>query len=79
MNIFIESFIQSPSNVYAENLQYNTLQSIHCTKKKFCIKDFFSKCDQIRNLRKKSLMKNFIFCTMIIITNKLTFSAKIDL
>ena len=36
---------------------------------KFSIKDFFSKCDQIRrsvriwpHLLKKSLMKNFIFC-----------------
>ena len=40
---------------------------------KFSIKDFFSKCDQIlRKLRiwshvlKKSLMKNFIFCTVYI-------------
>ena len=39
----------------------------HCTKK-FFIKDFFSKCDQIlsflriwSHLMKKSLMKNFIF------------------
>ena len=36
---------------------------------KFCIKDFFSKCDQIRmklriwsNSLKKLLMENFIFC-----------------
>ena len=41
----------------------------HCTKMKFSIKDFFSKCDQIRSflriwshLLKKSLMGNFIFC-----------------
>ena len=40
----------------------------HCTKMKFCIKDFFSECDQSRSvlriwshLLKKSLMKNFIF------------------
>ena len=38
---------------------------------KFFIKDFFSKCDQIRNflriwspLLKKSLMENFIFCSV---------------
>ena len=41
---------------------------------KFSIKDFFSKCDQIRNflcflriwahLLKKSLIENFIFCTV---------------
>ena len=37
----------------------------------FCIKDFFSKCDQIRSflqiwshLVKKSLMENFIFCAV---------------
>ena len=40
-------------------------------KMKFCIKDFFSKCDQIRrelwiwsHLLKKSLMENFIVCAM---------------
>ena len=40
---------------------------------KFSIKDFFSKCDQISNrklrigshLVKKSLMENFIFCTVV--------------
>ena len=38
---------------------------------KFSIKDFFSKCDQIRrklriwsHLLKKSLMENFIFCPL---------------
>ena len=38
---------------------------------KFPIKDFFSKCDQIRSflqiwsyLLKKSLMENFIFCVV---------------
>ena len=45
--------------------------AVHCTKMKFSIKDFFSKCDQIRSylwiwahLLKKSLMKNFIFCVV---------------
>ena len=40
----------------------------HSTKMKFSIKDFFSKCNQIRSflqiwshLLKKSLMENFIF------------------
>ena len=39
---------------------------------KFSIKDFFSKCDQIRRklriwsqLLQKSLMENFIFCAVI--------------
>ena len=42
-------------------------------QKKFSIKDFFSKCDQIRsflrilsNLWKKSLMWNFIFCGVFV-------------
>ena len=43
---------------------------IKCTaqKMKFSIKDFFSKCDQIhkKNLVKKSLMENFIFCAVIL-------------
>ena len=39
---------------------------------KFFIKDYFSKCDQIRwkqriwsHLLKKSLMENFIFCAVL--------------
>ena len=40
--------------------QYFTAQKI-----KFFIKDFFSKCDQIRSFQlKKSLMENFIFCAV---------------
>ena len=42
-------------------------------KMKFSIKDFFSKCDQIRSflriwshILKKSLMENFIFCAVLI-------------
>ena len=43
----------------------------NCTKIKLSIKDFFSKCDQIRrllqiwsHLLKNSLMENFIFCAV---------------
>ena len=43
----------------------------YCTKMEFSIKDFFSKCDQIRSclriwshLLKNSLIENFIFCTV---------------
>ena len=32
---------------------------------KFSIKNFFSKCDQIRRKLKESLMKNFIFCAVL--------------
>ena len=48
------------------------LSKLHCTKKKFSIKDFFSKFDPIRrNLRiwshllKKSLKENFLFCAVL--------------
>ena len=48
-----------------------TINNKHCTKMKFSIKEFCSKSDQIRSflriwlhLLKKSLMKNFIFCTV---------------
>ena len=33
-------------------------------KIKFCIKDFFSKCDQISSFLKKSLKESFIFCAV---------------
>ena len=46
--------------------------NLHCTKMKFSIKDFFSKCNQIRrqlwissHLLKKSLMEDFNFCAVI--------------
>ena len=48
-------------------------RAIHCTKMKFSIKDFFSKCDQIcsflwiwSHLLKNSLMENFIFCAVYV-------------
>ena len=46
---------------------------MYCTKMKFSVKDFFSKCDQIRsllriwsNLLKESLMENFIFWAVMV-------------
>ena len=52
-----------------ENLRTYTTQ-----KMKFSIKDFFSKCDQIRSflriwshLLKKSIMENFIFCAVLVV------------
>ena len=50
----------------------------HDTAQKFSIKDFFSKCDQIRsflqvwsNLLKKFLMENFIFCAELAVTKSM--------
>ena len=53
---------------------YSNQMSVKITtvqKTKFSIRDFFSKCDQIRSflriwshLLKKSYIKNFIFCAM---------------
>ena len=44
------------------------------TLHKKTIKDFFSKCDQIRRLHllKISLMKNFIFCVVLVQPNKIS-------
>ena len=52
--------------------KYHGKEKINTAQKmKFPIKDFFSKCHQIRSflriwsdLLKKSLMENFIFCTV---------------
>ena len=60
-------FVPMTHWVSVENFQaQNTAQ-----KMKFSIKDFFSKCDQVRSFRriwshlpKKSLIENFIFCAM---------------
>ena len=54
------------------NVQYIFLSVISTAQKmKLSIKEFFSKCDRIRiflriwsHLLKKSLMENFIFCTV---------------
>ena len=46
-------------------------QNVLCfAKKRFSIKDFFSKCDQIwSHLLKKSSMENFIFCAVLLLYN----------
>ena len=73
-NAFIWFKINS-KNASHENFQFIILSKSrrpnHCTKMKFSIKHFFSKCDQIHSflricshLLKKSLMDNFIFCAM---------------
>ena len=58
--------------LYADNQNH---VSITAQKIKFSIKDFFSKCDQMRSflriwfhLLKKSLMENFIFCAVYMST-----------
>ena len=51
--------------------KFSFVEYKHCTKMKFSMKDFFSKCEQIRRkqriwsyLLKKSFMENFIFCAV---------------
>ena len=51
------------------------VQNYTAQKMKFFIMDLFSKCDQVRSfqgiwsrLPKKSLMENFIFCAVLILT-----------
>ena len=61
----INAFLLQPIRVF-ENNHTHTAQKI-----RFSIKDYFSKCDQIRSfmwicshLQKKSLTGNFIFCAV---------------
>ena len=75
---YLHNISFSPSLLYS-HLIFTSKVLILCKKglldtvqkMKFTIKNFFSKCDQIRkklriwsHLLKKSLMKNFIFCTV---------------
>ena len=62
---------KSPSRAKAKGKRIEDEDSDTAQKMKFSIKDFFSKCDQIRkklriwsHLLKKSLMENFIFCAV---------------
>ena len=84
LRIFATIFLASNTIDLVSNLLPKLLkiryQKLHCTKMKFSLKDFFSKCDELRRklriwsqLLKKSLMENFIFCAVlrIIISRKL--------
>ena len=61
------------SNPVSARPEMNTQKAfITLQKKKFFIKDFLSKCDQIRSflriwsrLLKKSMMENFTFCAVL--------------
>ena len=52
---------------YLKNDHFWDIVSKICFHKKwtFPIKNFFSKCDQIRSLLKKSLSENFTFCAVL--------------
>ena len=72
----VKSLLSFTANLRTVNSIYITAQKI-----KFSIMDFFSKCDQIcsllwiwSHLLKKSLMKNFIFCAVIMICAMLDIS-----
>ena len=59
-------------------MSFSDKNSNSCTKKRFSIKDLFSKCDQIRrklriwsHLLKKSLIENFNFCAVNIVISRL--------
>ena len=62
-------YIVTAGRGYTTSFRYQ--DSLTAQKLKFSIKDFFSKCDQIRrklrissHLLKKSLMENFSFCSV---------------
>ena len=64
--------IKVTRNIKINNLCNNCPVNALHKKMKFSIKDFFSKCEQIRrklriwsHLLKKSLMDNFIFCAVM--------------
>ena len=83
LQIQVENYVNQQQITYSEmslsmcNMIWLKKNSLECSrytaqKMKYSIKDFFSKCDQIRRklqiwsqLLKKSLMKNFIFCVVI--------------
>ena len=59
-------------------MSFSDKNSNSCTKKRFSIKDLFSKCDQIRrklriwsHLLKRSLIENFTFCAVNIVISRL--------
>ena len=74
----VRSSVENGFRIYCYDIVPNTGQKMasftgqhNAQKVKFTIKDFFSKCDQIRSflwiwshLLKKSLMENFIFCAV---------------
>ena len=70
------SYFLGPQPLYHSNIhQIISYDTDNAQKVKFSIKDFFSKCDQIRRkLRiwsyflKKSLLENFIFCAVWLFT-----------
>ena len=60
-------------NTQKRNGIQEILNSFTVQKMKFCLKDFFSKCDQIcsfqriwSHLLNKSLIENFIFCAVFV-------------
>ena len=66
------SFLVSLVTLVKRNIILETVVLYNAQKMRFSIKDYFSKCDQIRRelriwsyLLKKSSMKNFIFCALI--------------
>ena len=87
-------FVEKGSQIFCYFSAYNTRKnrlnlvfrefsvSINAQKIKFSIKDFFSKCDQMRrklriwsHLLKKSLMEN-IFCAVLFLVSLRVFSNK---
>ena len=85
---FIAFNISSSTHMNLFKSGYSNLFFIvHCTKKmKFSIEDFFSKCDRIRrklriwsHLLKKFLMKNFVFCAVVLVMAALRATKQIGL
>ena len=70
--LFFSKGAESLVTLVKRNVILETVVLDNAQKMRFSIKDYFSKCDQIRRklriwsyLLKKSLMENFIFCALI--------------
>ena len=73
LGLMVHPILKTVKNIIYQYLQNNGhfLTCIVAQKMKFSIKDFFSKCDQIRSflriwshLLRQFLMENFIFCAV---------------
>ena len=70
MNFYcLRTALNAATNILLTAVFFNWAVNNTAQKMKFSIKDFFSKCDQIRSslriwsdLLNKFLMENFIFC-----------------
>ena len=67
LNSFYQIIKNQSVNVNFISTTWAPLKLIAAQNMKFSIKNFSSKCDQVRSFLKKSLMENFIFCAVTLL------------